>query len=91
MSENKHISFMSYLRDFFAKETIVVDSPPGITRASMLSSSLTLRTSMASTWQLARASMCSRKSPCNARTPTRKFFATNRVQRVDVALEDLQR
>ena len=41
----------SNISNVLARETIVVDSPPGIMMASIFSSSLTLRTSVASTWQ----------------------------------------
>ena len=81
----------SNISKVFAREAIVVDSPPGIIKASIFSSSLTLRTSTASTWQLVSALMCSRKSPCKDRTPTSKFFFTNRVQRVDVVQANQQR
>ena len=74
-----------------AKETIVVDSPPGIMRASTLSNSWGVRTSRPCTPQCAKAFKCSRKSPCKAKTPTCKFFTTNHVQISGVALEDQQR
>ena len=75
----------------FARETIVVDSPPGMISASIFSNSAGVRTSMPWTPHCAKAFKCSRKSPCKARTPTCKFFTTNRVQKGDVVLEDLQR
>ena len=53
-----------------ANWAIVVDSPPGKTKASMLSISLARRTGTASTSQVSKESMCSRTSPCKARTPT---------------------
>ena len=50
---------------------IVVDSPPGITRASTASSSPRRRTVTASAPASRSAARCSRVSPCRASTPTR--------------------
>src|SRR5258708_183546 len=51
--------------------SIVVDSPPGITRASMRSRSPAVRTSTGSVPQACRARTCSATSPCSASTPGR--------------------
>src|SRR3954470_19983206 len=55
---------------------IVVDSPPGITSASTLSSSSGRRTGRATTSHSASAARCSRTSPCRARTPTTGSFTS---------------
>src|SRR2546422_5364402 len=55
---------------------MVVDSPPGMTRASMCSRSAAVRTSGASAPQASRARRCSATSPCSARTPGRTRPAT---------------
>src|SRR5215813_2874426 len=49
---------------------IVVDSPPGMTRAWTSSNSLDRRTGGAITSHSASAARCSRTSPCRAKTPT---------------------
>src|ERR671930_606508 len=54
----------------FASLPIVVDSPPGITKASTCSRSSGVRTSTGDAPRSARTRPCSRKSPCRARTPT---------------------
>src|SRR4051794_34397725 len=48
---------------------IAVDSPPGTTSASTVSSSSGRRTGRAMTSSSARACRCSRVSPCRASTP----------------------
>src|SRR3954447_1779288 len=50
--------------------SIVVDSPPGTTRASTSASSVGRRTGRATTPHSASAARCSRTSPCRASTPT---------------------
>src|SRR4051812_18734061 len=53
-----------------ASRHIVVDSPPGITRASTRSSSSGLRTTAVAAPQVSSTRRCSRTSPCSASTPT---------------------
>src|SRR5919201_5269328 len=54
----------------FASLPIVVDSTPGVTKASTCSRSSGVRTSTGDAPRSARTRPCSRKSPCRARTPT---------------------
>ncbi len=54
----------------FSSLSMVVLSPPGITRPSMLFSSSAVRTTTASAPARSSAFACASKSPCSARTPT---------------------
>src|SRR6266849_1455746 len=54
--------------------SMVVDSPPGMTRASIRSRSTVVRTSMGWVPQACSARQCSATSPWSARTPGRTGF-----------------
>ena len=49
---------------------MVVDSPPGITKALTVFNSSGFLTFCTATLREVKEVMCSRKSPCNAKTPT---------------------
>ncbi|CAB4697631.1 unannotated protein [freshwater metagenome] len=68
---------------------IVVDSPPGITKASTSAISAAVFTNFPGTPHSASAIRCSRKSPWSAKTPT--FIFTSPAQPIDEELEYLQR
>ena len=67
---------------------MVVDSPPGITRAEIFSISLFVLTAIALTPQSLSDWMCSRTSPWSASTPI--FTTTSPAPQDGVVLEYLQ-
>ena len=71
-----------------ARFAIVVDSPPGITRAEISSISLLVFTAHASTPQSLSDWICSRTSPWSASTPI--FTITSPAPQDDVELGYLQ-